>query len=79
MKSTEQPERGTEKLKTKTNTTKLQETEAGSGMPFITFQTCLSLAWMTWVLGILPSLPSSSGVRNVHCQAWHYVNFEDSV
>lgn len=39
MKSTEQPERGTEKLKTKTNTTKLQETEAGSGMPFITFQT----------------------------------------
>lgn len=39
MKSTEQPERGTEKLKTKTNTTKLQETEAGLGMPSITFQT----------------------------------------
>lgn len=37
MKSTEQQERETEKLKTKTNTTKLQETEAGSRMPFITF------------------------------------------
>lgn len=46
MKPTEQPERETEKLKTKTNTTKLQETEAGSRMPFITFQTVSEFHWL---------------------------------
>lgn len=45
MKSTEQPERETEKLKTKTNTTKLQETEAGSRMSFITFQIVSEFHW----------------------------------